>query len=291
MGHSTFGNVSEMKFFRRWHAVFADWFQPMNQDAFGGAGPIFLVTTLFMAALGLVEQLRRPKSWSVAVTLILLVVLAIPASHLPRYSLAWLCLISAAAAITFTELNRQFVSLPYLLIVIVIASLSPQIRQLDSTLAWTKQMSLPQAWYSDRGRAIVEKIDLDRQLAPTGKMVTEIRNNVSALQVLAFSVRSHAALMWNREYSNKVKFLEVAGNLKMEPVPTKRPELDKWLDTVRAESPDWVLVYSVSGLSEVLRNAGDSLPFEEVYADPVSGDIQNDRWNMTLLRKVQSKKR
>jgi hypothetical protein len=289
MGHSTFGNVSEMKFFKRWHAVFADWFQPMNQDAFGGAGPIFLLATLFMAVLGLAEKLRRPNAWIIAVAVILVVVLAIPASHLPRYSLAWLCLLSVLASITYTDLNRQFASLPYLVVFVVIASLSPQIKQVNNTFAWTKQMSLPEAWSSNRGRAILEKIDLDRTLAPTGNMLAEIRNNVMARDVLAYSVRSHAALMWNRDYSNKVKFLEVMSNLKMEPMFVNQKELDLWVANVRATNPDWVLVYTVSGLATGLKNTGDSFSYEEAYSDPIRGDSQNDRWNMTLLRKVRKK--
>jgi hypothetical protein len=290
MGHSTFGNVSEMKFFKRWHAVFADWFQPMNQDAFGGAGPIFLLATLFMAVLGLAEKLRRPNAWIIAVAVILVVMVAIPASHLPRYSLAWLCLLSVLAAITYTDLNRQFASLPYLVIFVVIASLSPQVKQWNNTFTWTKQMSSPEAWYSNRGRAILEKLDLDRQLAPTGNMLAEIRNNVMSHDILAYSVRSHAALMWNRDYSNKVKFVEVMSNLKMEPMLVNRKELDLWVASVRATNPDWVLVYTVSGLATGLRNTGDSFSYEEFYADPIRGDSPNDRWNMTLLRKIQAKK-
>jgi hypothetical protein len=172
----------------------------------------------------------------------------------------------------------------------VIASLSPQIKQWNNTFTWTKQMSSPEAWYSNRGRAILEKLDLDRQLAPTGNMLAEIRNNVMSHDILAYSVRSHAALMWNRDYSNKVKFVEVMSNLKMEPMLVNRKELDLWVASVRATNPDWVLVYTVSGLATGLRNTGDSFSYEEFYADPIRGDSPNDRWNMTLLRKIQAKK-
>jgi hypothetical protein len=284
MGHSTFGDVSKMSYLRRWHAVFADWFQPLNQDSFGSAGPIFLASTLFMAALGLLQRLRERNAWSIALALIVASVFFLPASHLPRYTLAWFCVLAAAASLAYTYVRRTLTVLPILIVTILLGSLSIQLDNMTNTWNWIRSMSAPEPWYVDRGRSIVEKIDIDRTLAPTGAMVKAIRQNVRGRDVLSFSVRVHSTLMWNGEYSNTIRFLAVGPNENNLMNPSFQDQ-QTWLLQIRETAPDWVLVYSGSGLSKVLLDKGAG-NYAIAFSDQVTGSEVQDRWNMTLLRRV-----
>jgi hypothetical protein len=285
MGHSTFGSVSEMKFARRWHAVFSDWFQPVNQDAFGGAGPIFSLATIFAAFLGIGHSIKNPAPWIVAVTLTLTVMLIIPAAHLPRYSLAWLCLIAICASVAYSKIETTLPIVCTVILIMLIPGMYIQARGIQQTFAWAKQMSYPQSLHENRGRSIVEKVDIDRTLAPTGAMVQAIRDNVKSGQLMIFSVRSHASLMWNREYSNNIKYLKHQDDITSPPNKLSQISRTGWLETVQHQAPQWILIYAKSGLVEALQNLPENERYTLEYEDKESGDETADRWNMVLLRK------
>lgn len=287
MGHSTFGPVSEMNYFQRWYAVFADWFQPMNQDAFGGPGPIFILVTLFMAALGIFDRLRRPSAWSVALVLMVGTVFLIPASYLPRYNLAWLCLLSVAASLAYTKIRRLIPSLPFVIVAILLIGIFAQVREIHNTFIWVKQMSAPEPWYINRGRSIVEKIDIDRRLAPTAEMLRTIRDNIMKGDTLSYSVHVYATLMWNREYSNIIQFIPINGNPNTQPLVVSIQNQSSWLSRIKNSDPDWVLVYSASGLARLLLDQKTVRGYTLFFADAKTGNKDKDRWNMTLLHRTK----
>jgi hypothetical protein len=288
MGHSTFGSVSEMKFNRRWHAVFADWFQPVNQDAFGGAGPIFIIATIFSALLGIWHSLKKHTPWILALTTILLLTVVVPAAHLPRYSLSWLCLIAVFAAITYSYIEITLPSVCTVILLILLPGLNIQVREIENTFNWVTQMSMPQTLLENRGRAIVEKVDIDRTLAPSGDMVRAIRDRVRKDELLTFSVRSHATLMWNREYTNKIEYVKHQDNDVLPPTELSRIFKQTWFESIQKKERKWVLVYAKSGLADTLLDPKtNKIGYQVAFADRLSGNENTDRWNMVLLERSQ----
>lgn len=287
MGHSTFGPVSGMNILQRWHAVFCDWFQPLNQDAFGGPGPIFILSTLFMAALGVIDRLRRTNAWTIALCFILVSVFLIPAAYLPRYSLSWLCLLLVAASLAFTKIRRILPSAPFVMVVVLLIGISAQVQEMRNTFTWVNKMSFPEPWYINRGRSTLEKLDVDRSLAPTGAMLKVMRDNIKKNDSLVYSVNVYAALMWNREYSNHIRFIPINNDLQNQSAVPSVQDQSRWVSRINDYDPDWILVYSASGLLRALADQHTDRGYALVFSDADTGHEDKDRWNMALLHRVR----
>jgi hypothetical protein len=217
-------------------------------------------------------------------------VVFIPAAYLPRYSLAWLCLLSVVASLAYTKIRQSLPTLPLVLVAILLIGISLQAREISNQFSWVRQMSDPEPWYLNRGRSVVEKVDIERKLAPTGAMLKVIRDNVVKGDTLSYTVQVYAALMWNREYSNKIRFVPLDG------IPEQYPSIvvsvqdqSSWLSRINNSDSDWILVYSASGLTRLLldQNRNTVRSYTLFFADTDTGQEDKDQWNMTLLRRAR----
>lgn len=270
VAHSTFGPVAQMSALQRWHGVFADWFQPINEDAFGGPGAIFLVVVLFAAVLAVAEGLRQQDIWRLALGGFCLVTLAIPASFLPRYSLAWLCILAALAGVTFTAMRKSVLATGIVVAGLLIVFLYVPLREVQHSQAWLAGQAAPTPLWQDRGRAVFERIAADRRFIPAPDMLRTLRRTVTAGETLAYSEAMHPYLMWNNDYSNRIRF-----------VP--QYPADTWLATIGRLYPEVVLVSAESNLGVAL--VARYPEYRIVYSDSLTGDPAADRFNMVLLRR------
>jgi hypothetical protein len=270
MGHSTFGRVADMGTFQRWHAVFADWFQPINEDAFGGPGPTFLTFVLFCAATALLEAARRRQAWPLVLGAFCLVTLAIPASHLPRYSLAFLCVLATLAGLALAVMVRAMPASAIVAGTVILLSFVAPLRQVQASKTWLTGIASPASLWQDRGRSVFEVVAGDPNLVPAPEMLRAIRNTVGDGETIAYSTSHFAALMWNRNFSNRAVH-----------VPARLAE--DWLASIAALRPEVVLVATESGLATVLIRHDPV--YRVVHSDPMTGRAEADRHGITLLRR------
>jgi len=165
--------------------------------------------------------------------------------------------------------------------------ISAQVHEINKVYAWIKQMSFPEPWYLNRGRSTLERLDVDRSAAPTGAMLKVMRDNIERGSSLAYSVDTYATLMWNREYSNNITFIPIDNDLQTQPVTLSVQDQSIWVSRIKNLDPDWILVYTASGLTRVLTERLTDRFYAVVFADALIGQENIDRWNMVLLRRVR----
>jgi hypothetical protein len=275
-GHSTFGSVATMNAFKRWHAVFADWFQPLNEDAFGGAGPIFIFVVGFLAIVTMLEGIRRRESWIIVLAVLVAFMFVIPGAYIPRYALAWLSVLAVLAALAYKVVTPKLPTLPAVVGTILLATTLIPLYNIFLTYSWVSQIAHPKPWYIDRGQSVPEKVDIGRDRAPSAAIIKAIRDNVKSGATLIASVRTHAALLWNRDYSNKIAYLPLALE--------NKKNWQIWINTLSHQNPDWVLVSSNSGLVEYLQQ-DNAASYTLFYADSITGNAEVDKFNMTLFKR------
>lgn len=284
--HSSFGDVRAMGWLQRWHAVFADWFAPLNTDALGSAGPAFLAVALALAASKMASRLAKPTAWTWAMLGILLSIFVIPGAYLPRYSLAWLCLVAALAATACSRISR---ALPGIVVVVVLAALPGLARQtvhMTSTLTWLSDMAAPKSVWEDRGRSIPQKMDLDRVLMPSARMLTVLREQVKPGQTLYYATKVYATTMWNLSFDNRIRYFPTVQLV--DQLPVNVPPADgQWLSVVQADKPDWLLVYASSNVASQLSAASLATRYQVVASDAPTGNPSVDAWNAVLLQRVE----
>ena len=270
MGHSTFGQVANMGAFQRWHAVFADWFQPINEDAFGGPGPAFLTFALFCAAAAFLEAVRIRQAWPVILGLFCLATLAIPASHLPRYSLAFLCVLATMSGMTLSLLARTMPASAIVAGSIILLSFTAPLQQVQVSIAWLGGIAAPKPLWIDRGRSVFEAVAGDPSLVPAPDMLRAIRGTVADGETIAYSARRFAALMWNRSFSNRVIHVQASS-------------AQDWLVAIMVLRPEVVLVETQAELAEALMLQDPT--YRIIRSDPLTGRAEVDRYRLTLLRR------
>lgn len=274
---STFGEPRKMSWLQRWIAVFADWYQPLNENSFGGMGPIFLVIAGPLAIAWALSQIR--SIWGATVILLLFIVLFIPAAFVPRYVLAWYGVILASAAAALSQINIKLQSgIRFLSMIIITTTLYIPANFIYRGYQYFNWIANSKSVFVDRGNSRIEKEEIDPFLYPSHKMINIIRTQIKAGQVLGYSVRVHASLLWNKDFSNVVRYLYDAS------IPGGQV-LDAsccWLEKFRQANPDWLLMYNVPPANKLLKEVPAN--YKIVYQDPI-GNSGDRKFTMVLYKK------
>ena len=251
MGHSTFGAVSDMSIVQRWHGVFADWFQPINEDAFGGAGPLFLIFIFYAASVELLNAVRKRDSWIISIGLYCIIIPLIPGAYLPRYSLAFLCVLTSLASITLTKISRIQPINSYLISFLSIIAMWPSLNTASTSLTWLSSIITPKSLFVDRGRSLFENLAGDKNFVPSPGMLKAIRKYIRKDDIIVYTFPYLSSFMWNNDYSNKVMYLN----------PENSDSLLLEIDRI---NPDFILIKTGSNIYN--RKISDNT-FFELYAD------------------------
>lgn len=284
--HSTFGDVRAMSGLQRWHAVFADWFQHINTDALGGAGPVFLMIVLALALSEVAGRLTQPSAWDWAMLGMLTLVFFIPGAYLPRYSLVWLCLLAALASAACSRISKVNHGMVWVVVLGAMMGLAKQVTHMRTGLVWNSSMSSPKSLLEDRGHSIPEKIDVDRIAIPSAHMLSALRKHIKTDQTLYYSTKFYATFMWNSQFDNSIRYFPTVRLVDQLPVNIPPENDEEWFGTIENKKPDWLLVYANSGVAARLSSPVMNAAYEVIASDAPSGNPSIDQWNVVLLRRT-----
>ena len=283
---SSWGDVHAMNALQRWYGVFGDWFQTLSQDSFGGAGPVFLVVVIALAISEMMARLAKPNAWTFAMLGILVSVFVIPGAYLPRYSLVWLCVLIVLSVIAYDKISRI---LPGILVVIALGAgmgFAIQANSMIDNLNWRANVAAPIPLYVDRGRSVFEKFEVNRKFIPSPAILKAIRLNVKDGQTFYYSIKVFASTIWNRDFSNVVRYFPISKQPDWIDLNTPHGDITDWLGTVQKDKPDWLVVYAISDVTNILTSASLATRYKVVERDELSGNSEADQWNAVLLRRI-----
>lgn len=267
---TTLGSTAEWGRARLWAASLTDWWQPVNEDSFGGTGPVVLVGLALLAFLACLEAVRRRQGWPIALSVMAaLGFLAVPGLFVPRYGLALFAVVAVLALVTLARVQAVVPTAVLALVVVSLSGLVPVTKSARATQRFLSQMAAGEAWYEDRGRSVAEAVRLnDPTIAPSPAFVSFVRDEVDDDELLAYDVSSFMTLLWNDDYSNEIEFVPgTDGDLyprgpheRQEPTDA---ELADWQQEVDRIDADLVVVYSGTRYAQALRDDGWRVAFAD----------------------------
>lgn len=268
---TSWGDSATMSRAEHWAASFFDWTQPLTEDSLGSFGAAVGLLALPLSVVALVVALRRRDSWilTLAATCAAAMV-AVPVLFVPRYGLPAVAVTIAMAAIGLSRLRRVPTVAMVIMVTLALASTLPSARLAAETARWYALNADDEAWWVDRGRSVAEKHRLnDPRSAPAPELVRYIRREVGEGELLVWNITGYPTLMWNRDFSNTIRFLQGSAreDYPIGPsaalMPTQQ-EIAEWMGEVERLAPDHVVVYRDSAYAAALRSSG----WEVVHVDP-----------------------
>lgn len=199
--------------------------------------------------------------------------LFLPGFFVPRYSLALLACLASLAAIAATgEPGARTVGLTRGIFFIGLLGLPFTIVTAGAGLRWIRSNNAG-AWVSpQRTSVIAERYPLGfPEIYPSPAMIRAIRESCGAGTTLCWNVSGFEALLWNRDYSNRVVFLPCVpedryphgAHQRVAPSPT---QLTDWLAELARQKATHVLVYEGTAYTKALD--APAAGFARVFADP-----------------------
>ncbi len=258
---STMGAVNSMTLPRKYHAAWADWYAPLTEDSLGSAGPVLLLGWVPLAAAFFLGAAMHPARVIVALGMVILGWLMIPGFFAPRYSLALYGVAAALAAVVAGRSGASSRAQVRLLLLLGISGLTFVTGPLSDTLKWVRANN--GAWFSPlRTSRIAEGHPVGfPDIYPGPAMIRAIRDNCDATARLAWNVSAFQALLWNRDYSNRVIFVPGHPDERYPSGPHARvrpseAQAETWRARVDEVGATHVLVYSGTAYSEMLDRPG-----------------------------------
>lgn len=272
---SSMGSVANMALIQKFWSAWADIYNPLSIDSFGSLGPVFLSAILFPFLVFFIISLKERNIWHTALSAIFLVSFIIPGSFLPRYSVLQICVAVVGAILFFSRLGDQlFSSIKYTIILLCFASLSFPKSSINLSFLWIKSRSEGRIDLEKRASLIPEKEYMGADESyPAPSAVKYIRDHSGPGDTLVWNVNCFQGLLWNRSYSNIVKFLPGSARDRWPDGPyllrnPSQKETEEWKKAVGSMNPKHILVYKNSvypSLVSELKN----IQYTVVYDDSV----------------------
>lgn len=260
---TSWGNSATMSRAEHWAASFLNWTQPLTEDSLGSFGVAISLVAVPLAAVALVAAARARDGWVLTLggTCIFAMV-TVPVLFVPRYGLPVVAVLLALAAVGARSLSRLPTSAFLVVAALALLSTLPSARLATATVQWYAMNAGAEPWWMDRGRSVPENHRLnDPRNAPSPALVRYVRREVDEDELVVWNITGYPTLMWNRDFSNSIRFLQ-GSEREDYPVgpsvavlPTQN-ELAAWVKEVKRLDPDHVVVYRDSAYAAVLQQAG-----------------------------------
>ena len=272
--HTRMTHLKRDSIVHMYYGAWTDWFNALTEDSLGSVGPVLLICVLAPSIARLVLGVRRRDRGVIALGVVVVVVSLIPGAFLPRYGLAMLAVLVALAVSLFSTMPSETRSALHATAVLF-------------SLAGCAMSALTIGAVASQPLIDWEKVTMGDPDYPLPETIAAIHKYSKRGEMLAWSIQTLNALLWNRDYSNRIIFVPgTTGDLyPSAPSGLAKPtdsELAAWTDHIRRLRPDDIVLYSGTAYADVIRSGAAGL-YQVLYAEPQ----ERGKYQVVLFSRVK----
>ena len=284
--HTSSGTLMKNSLARAYHAVWTDWYTMLNYDSAGTLGPVVIAAVLLLFGAFAISALRGRSLWGALVSGAAIVGLLIPGSYHPRYGLPVTTVMAVCAVVFISRLDRDSRrALRFAFLIIAAYGLHFTYTTLMLSHDYMRAVN-GGSWLPHRATVFQETIQTGPpEFYPTPEMIRALRTARPG-SLLVWNVSCFHALLWNRDYSNRMLFLSATPRDRFPGGPENLNALSpaqerRWRLEILRLRPDRVLVYTGSDYAAIVTSLS-SPAYRVLLRDPES----RGRGAMTLFERV-----